>query len=127
MVTFRDARDEPVAAANRHAVDALDRAVEAHLGARADTRAKVAAVLTADPHCVLAHCLDGYLWMGASRRDGFSEAVAALERARAAARGAGAREALHIAALSDWTRGDMPAAARHWDAILADHPRDVMA
>jgi tetratricopeptide (TPR) repeat protein len=128
MVTFRDARDEPVVAASRDAVEALDRAIAAHLGARADTRTRVNAVLAIDPHCALAHCLDGYLWMGASRRDGFSEAVAALERARtAAARAPGTRDAMHIAALSDWTRGDMPAAARHWDAILVAHPRDVMA
>jgi tetratricopeptide (TPR) repeat protein len=129
MSLLVDARDEPVAAASPEAVRQLDRAIDAHLGARADTRAKLAAVLSTDPDCVLAHCLDGYLWMGASRRDGFPGALAALTRARAAAaRMPGTtREAGHIAALTAWTRGDMPGAARYWDAILAAYPRDLLA
>jgi tetratricopeptide (TPR) repeat protein len=131
MVTLPDARDEPVAAASRDVVDALDHAIDAHLGARVDTRDRLAAVLAADPHCVLAHCLDGYLAMGASRGDGFKDAHAALRRAEAAAArapsGMAARESLHMAALSDWTRGDMEGAARHWDAVLAEHPRDILA
>lgn len=129
MPIFADARDEPVAASTLDAVQQLDRAVAAHLGARADTRDQLAAVLEADPTCVLAHCLDGYLRMAASRRDGFPDALGALTRARWAAEHSQvtAREALHIAALTAWTRGDMPGAARQWDAVLADHPRDIMA
>jgi tetratricopeptide (TPR) repeat protein len=131
MVTFPDARDEPVTAASRDVVEALDHAIDAHLGARADTRDRLAAVLATDPHCVLAHCLDGYLSMGASRGDGFQDARAALKRAEGAAArapsGVAPREARHIAALTDWTRGDMEGAARHWDALLAAHPRDIMA
>ncbi|HWZ58653.1 MAG TPA: tetratricopeptide repeat protein [Gemmatimonadaceae bacterium] len=129
MPMWVDARGEPVVAASADAVSHLDRAVDAHLGARADTRAKLATVLSTDPQCVLAHCLDGYLWMGASRREGFPTALAALARAQAAAARAPVttREAGHMAALTAWTRGDMPGAAHQWDAILADHPRDVLA
>jgi tetratricopeptide (TPR) repeat protein len=129
MPIFADARDEPVAAASRDAVHQLDRAVDAHLGARADTRAKLTTLLSDDPDCILAHCLDGYLRMGASRRDGFPDALAALMRAQAAAERApaSARDTLHIAALTAWTRGDMREAARQWDAVLAAHPRDILA
>jgi tetratricopeptide (TPR) repeat protein len=129
MSMWVDARDEPVQAASADAVHHLGRAVDAYLGARADTRAKLAVALSADPHCILAHCLDGYLWMGASRRDEFPAALGALTRAYAAAARTPVttREAGHLAALTAWTRGDMPGAARHWDAILAEHPRDILA
>jgi tetratricopeptide (TPR) repeat protein len=129
MPRLVDARDEPVAAASADAVRDLDRAIDAHLGARADTRAKLAVVLANDPDCILAHCLDGYLWMGASRRDGFPAALGALTRAYAAAgrTTVTTREAGHIAALTAWTRGDMPDAARHWDTVLSQHPRDILA
>ncbi len=129
MPIFRDARDQPVAGASPEIVRQLDGTVHAYLGARTNTRELLANLLAADPHCILAHCLDGYLRMAASKRDGFTDAGAALARATAAAaREPGTRrEALHIAALSAWTAGDMRDAARHWDSLLDAYPRDILA
>ena len=105
-----------------------DRAVSSYLGARADTRQHLTALLDADPTCVLGHCLDGYLSMLASRRSTVGAASQSLELARAAARGSlTSREGLHLDALDAWTRGDMRRAADVWDDLLRNHPRDVVA
>ena len=101
----------------------IDRVVEAFLGARADTRERLAELLRAEPDCVLGLCLDGYLHMMASKRDMQPLAVAALGRARAASR----QEQLHVAALDAWTRGEMREAAEHWDVLLSEFPRDLLA
>ena len=86
-------------------------------------------MLADDPGCVLASCLDGYLSMLASRRDAIEEAREAVARGKAFARREAItrREALHLAALEAWSDGDLRGAAGHWDALLADHPRDVLA
>jgi tetratricopeptide (TPR) repeat protein len=118
-----------VTAASQQVADLLDNAVVAYLGARADTRDQVRAVLARDPLCAMAHCLDGYLSMLASKEESRQDARRALARASDAASRVRAtpRESLHIAALDAWSQGDLHAAVRHWDALLADHPRDVVA
>jgi tetratricopeptide (TPR) repeat protein len=107
----------------------IDRVIEAFLGARADTRERLAELLAADPDCALGHCLDGYLHMMASKRDQQALAVAALHRAQSVV--ARSREArrdhLHLAALEAWTRGEMREAAEHWDVLLTEFPRDLLA
>jgi tetratricopeptide (TPR) repeat protein len=128
MANLEDARGYTATAASRAVVEQLDDAIAAYVGARADTRERLAALLAADPGCVLGHCLDGYLHVLASRRDSLPDARAALARARDAHRDRGAeREALHIAALDAWSRGDMRGAVAHWDALLAAFPRDLVA
>ncbi len=127
--SLRDAQGHPVAAASREVVDLLDDAVVAYLGARADTRERVRSVLARDPLCVMAHCLDGYLSMLASKLEGVQDARQALSRAREAARRVQLtpREVLHVTALDAWSQGDLHGAARQWDEVLADYPRDVVA
>jgi tetratricopeptide (TPR) repeat protein len=107
----------------------IERVIEAFLGARADTRECLAEYLRTDPDCALAHCLDGYLHMMASKRDLQPLAVASLRRAeRVVARSPEARrDQLHVAALDAWTRGEMREAAEHWDRLLIEFPRDILA
>lgn len=120
---------EPVAAASQESVRLLDHAVAGYAGARRDTRDRLAAVLEADPTCVMAHCLDGYLFVLSSRRDAMPRAREALARARTAASTSSMprREQLHCAALDAWSQGDMRTAAATWDAILDEFPRDLIA
>lgn len=129
MSTLRDARGELVTAASREVVERYDHAVEGYLGARADTRQRIAAVLAEDHDFAFAHCVDGYLHMLTSTREGTRRATASLMRARAAAaqRAPTKREACHIEALDAWARGGMNDAAARWTAILDDHPRDLVA
>src|SRR5688500_16927703 len=132
MTVFRDAQGHPIAAASRDVMEALDSTVAAYLGSRADTRDRLDGVLAADADCVMAHCLDGYLGMLASTRDGVARARVALTRAKAVTvrRGTSfvsARESLHLSALDAWSSGDMRGAADRWIALLAEYPRDIVA
>lgn len=125
----RDARGVAVSAASGDVVGRYDDAVEAYLGARVESRTRVQAVAELDPDFALAQCVDGYLWMLASTREGTRRAGEALARARRAAarRRPSAREALHVEALDAWVRGDLRGAVDRWSAILAEHPRDIVA
>ncbi|MGI8482728.1 MAG: hypothetical protein ACR2OU_00510, partial [Thermomicrobiales bacterium] len=129
MSSFGDARGHVTAAASQEVVHQLDHAVDAYLGARLDTRDRLKAVLSSDPDCVMGHCFDGYLHMLSSKREGIHRARGALLGARSCVRPGrvARREELHLDALDVWSRGDMRDAVRHWDALLADHPCDVVA
>ena len=106
----------------------LDAAIAAYLGARADTRQRLDAALAGDPACAMTHCLDGYVSMTSSTREGLERARAAVRRLRAAgAPSMAPREAAHVGALEAWSRGDMRGATRCWDALLAEWPRDLVA
>jgi len=113
--------------ANEETVGLLDHAVMSYAGARRDTRDRLAAVLAADPTCVMAHHLDGYLHMLSSRRDGMPQARAALTRAEGASKTMTPPDRLHHAALDAWSRGDMRGAAGIWDTVLDEFPRDLVA
>jgi len=105
----------------------LDDVVMAYAGARRDTRDRLATVFAADPGCVMAHCLDGYLFMLASKRDTVTHARQALARAESGGRVMTPAERLHCTALDTWSRGDMRSAAGVWDTLLDEHPRDLVA
>jgi tetratricopeptide (TPR) repeat protein len=126
---FLDARGHPTTAANPESVRLLDHTIEGYLGARADTRERLDALLSADPDCVMGHCLDGYFCMLSSKRNSMKRAtVAVAEGGTAAARvHPTRREQLHLAALGAWSQGDMRGAVEQWDAVLAENPRDIVA
>lgn len=116
-------------AVSAEAVRLLDATIDAYAGARSDTRARLDATLAADGDFTLAHCVDGYLRMLASKREGREEARRAVARAREAAlrRAPSTRELRHADALDAWSRGDMRAASGLWISILREHPLDLLA
>ncbi|MGI9415090.1 MAG: tetratricopeptide repeat protein [Hyphomicrobiales bacterium] len=111
--------------AARHLDDALDDYM--CFGLAAGDHLKQA--LGADPDFVMAQILRGYFFK--------MFAMPALERKAAqsaekvheliAARGATERERGHAAALAAWVDGDLRETTRQWEAILSDHPRDLLA
>ena len=109
------------------AVTAFDDCVEAVAKYRLDATPLVKATLAADPGFALAHCLKGYLPMLASSRATLPLAAAALADGSAAATGATARERRHLGALAAWQRGALDDAVTAWEAILAEHPTDLLA
>ena len=129
MPRYRDAQGLELTAADHEAAELLERAADAYLGARAETRERLDQALVRDPDCVLARCLDGYLALLSSTRDGLAAAGRAAEAAAAAAerRRPTPREAGHLAALTAWAGGDYRAAVRHWGALLDQAPRDLVA
>ena len=123
----RDRRGLEVTSDSPDAVAALDAATDSYLGFRADAAQHVNAALKADPACVMANVLKGDLTMLLSNA-GYLGAVD--QRIAAAAPGAAAatpRERLHLEALQAWRRGRNDRAIAAWEAILAEHPRDITA
>ena len=118
---------QPSGTASEETRALLDDVVMAYAGARRDTRERLATVLAAVPDCVMAHCLDGYLFMLASKREAVPRAREALARAETATRSMTTKERLHCTALDAWSRGDMRGAARVWDTLLDEHPNDLIA
>ncbi|MEQ6249306.1 tetratricopeptide repeat protein [Sulfitobacter sp. HNIBRBA3233] len=81
----------------------------------------------ADPGCALANAYAAMLWMFLEAPVAPQKAAPYIARARAAARGTTAREALIIDAVEAWVHGDVPSLLAQCDAVLADHPRDMVA
>jgi hypothetical protein len=126
---FTDARGLAVTATTQNSVDQLDVATGAYLGARRDTLDRVGKLCLADPDCLLAHCLAGYLHMHRGKPESATsakESLACVNR-KASQLPVTRREQLHIDSLQAWTEGDLVGAVRRWEAILVDHPRDILA
>jgi tetratricopeptide (TPR) repeat protein len=126
---YRDCRGLEVSASSHDSIDGLDRGIGAYLGSRRDTVELVDAARAADPECTLAHCLKGYLLMHAGKPDEAALARDIAVQAGQVAEGGGAtaREKLHIAALKAWNEGQIAAALERWEAILCEHPLDILA
>ena len=115
-------------AANEQAVRRYDDVVLHFLGLRADTGDRLKEAFDADPEMPMAYCARGYFMKLFCTPPLELKARQALEKATALAeRGAEGREAQHIDALGAWCRGDIAGATDRWEAILLDHPRDVLA
>ena len=124
---MKDIRDEPVSTDNQAAVDAYDEAVADSVLYVGDPMASANKALEADPSFILAHTLNAMYNLMGNTRIGLPDALRCLESAQAGAKTANDRELGHIAAVRAWYDGDFESSSRHWDAILADHPRDLFA
>lgn len=126
---YCDSQGLAVTASSAQSVDLLDDAVMCYLGARKTTAAQVDALLARDGDLVLGLCVKGYLLMHSTRRESARQAerLAAKAEVLAGQNGASQRERMHIEALRAWTQGDLTKAVQLFEAVLADHPRDILA
>jgi tetratricopeptide (TPR) repeat protein len=124
-----DAQGNLVTASGPGPAALLDDAVTAYLGFRKDTGDRLKAVFATEPDMVLAHCLRGYFMMLFGQRAMVPRAQRSVAAAQAAAQTVGvtSREAAHVATLAAWVAGDFAGAVARWEAIAAEHPRDVLA
>ena len=122
-----DARGLPVSIASAEAAAAYDYLVTGYLTYRADTPARLNALLEADPDFALGHCMQGYFAMLGFKRAIVPLAVQAARSAESLAAGATPRERSHIAALTAWADGELDRAIATWESILRTHPHDVVA
>lgn len=124
-----DIRGLPQTAASAAAMRAFDATVEAYLRFELQTGDRLKETLGLDPAMPMAHCLKGCFLLLFAKRGLATRAAGALRDARAAAaqNGLTAREAQHLAALDAWLEGDLQAAAARYDALLVDHPQDIVA
>ena len=110
---------DQAAAAFRDAVEGLTKY-------RVETMPRTEQALAADPDFALAHALKGYLVMLSSKQANLPVAAAALAAGEAVVR-ASPRERGHLAALAAWQGGHVDQAIVAWEAILAEHPTDLLA
>src|SRR5262245_20616980 len=122
-----DARGLPVSTASAKAAAAYDYVITGYLTQRADTPARLTALLEADPNFALAHCMQGYFAMLAYKQATVPTAVQAARTAQSLAAGATPRERNHIAALTAWAEGELDRTIVLWESILRTHPLDVVA
>jgi len=106
---------------------AFDRTVTGYLKYRFDTPEHLKRTLAADPEFALAHCLKGYFAMLSYKQANVPAAVDAARLARERSAAATARERAHVDALDAWIAGDLDRTLAIWEAILCDHPTDVLA
>jgi hypothetical protein len=124
---MRDDLDLEIATASDACVAALSAAREAHLGFRVDAARHVNAAIAADPDCVQAQVMKGYMAMLLSNTAVLGAVDQRIAAARRSADRATPRERLHLEALAAWRGGRGGAALAAWEAILAEHPRDLTA
>ena len=123
-----DQRGLETTAASEAAVRHYDETITAYLGFARDTGARLKETLAADPELVLGHCLKGYFFQLFCNPALDSRAAQSLAAAQsAAAHGATERERQHVTALAAWCERGLAAAGEAWEAILLDHPRDMLA
>jgi tetratricopeptide (TPR) repeat protein len=122
-----DARGLTLSTASPAAAAAYDHLVTGYLTQRADTPARITALLEADPDFALAHCMQGYFAMMAYKQATVPTAVQAARTAQSHAAGATPRERSHVAALAAWADGDLDSAIAVWESILRAHPLDAVA
>ena len=124
-----DARGLETTAANETAVRNFDATLAQYLRFGLDTGDWLKRTLSEDPGMALAHCLKGYFFMLFCVPALTGKARASLEAGRrsVAERGATDRERHHLDALDAWNRGEFEQAVGHLEALLASHPRDILA
>ena len=122
-----DTRGLQISTASARAAAAFDHLVTGYLTYRADTSARLKALLEVDPDFALAHCMKGYFAMLAFKQSLVPVAVHAARTAQSLADGATLREHSHIAALTAWAEGELDRAIAIWESILRTHPLDVVA
>src|SRR6516164_9159348 len=122
-----DVRGLPISTASVNAAAAYDHLIAGYLTQRADTPARLDALLEADPDFALAHCMKGYFAMLAFKQAAVPAAVRAARTAQALATDATPREQSHIAALTAWAEGELDRAIAVWESILRAHPHDAVA
>jgi len=129
MSTYKDQRGIAFTAASRDAVERFDATMDEYVHFGTDTGARLKETLAADPEFAMAHVLRGCFMQLFCIPALTEKAGQSLAKARQASesRGADPREGHHIAALAAWISGDMDTALEHWEAILLDHPRDMLA
>ncbi|MBV8752678.1 MAG: tetratricopeptide repeat protein [Hyphomicrobiales bacterium] len=109
------------------AAQASDRTVLAYLKYKVDAPEHLKRTLAADPEFALAHCLKGYFAMLSYKQANVAVAAEAAKVARAHVAQATPRERAHVDALEAWIAGDLERMIAVWEAILAEHPADVLA
>jgi tetratricopeptide (TPR) repeat protein len=120
----QDALGNEVSTVDASTLAGIDDFVGGFLGY--ETRAtNVLGAADANPDSVLANVYAGFTWMFLEAAGAEARAQIYLDRARAGAPGANAREALLLSQLERWIAGDIPAVQTLGQEIVGRFPRDL--
>ncbi len=124
-----DRRGLPLTAASAEAARLYDATIDGYLAFNRDTGNVLRQALTADPAMPLALCTRGYFFKLFCTPAFEARAAQSFKAAQDAATKGGAtpRERAHLDALGAWCAGDFEKTLAHLEAILLDHPRDILA
>lgn len=124
---YSDVGGLPITTESADAAARYNATIENYLEYRAGAMDALKSCLEADPNFVMAHCLRGYLMMlfGSNAMNGRVEAC--LTKAAEGAARATPRERAHLDALRAWLGGDWRKSDALWNAILVEHPTDLLA
>jgi hypothetical protein len=110
------------------AVEAYDRAVDLQVRFRPEVTDAIAAVVAADPGCVMGRVAGAYLGLMSTEAHAVAEAREALGPfAHDGDEGLLPRERAHLAAARRWAGGDMAGAGALLSDISIRYPRDLLA
>lgn len=129
MATVDDAWGLPVTSSSAPAVERWNDTITAFLAMRIDIGDLLKAALDADPEMPLGHVTRGVFLRMFNTAKMDAAALASHDKAAALMEGGGAtaRERAHLTGLKAWLDGEMEQACQIWEAILIQHPRDVLA
>lgn len=122
-----DARGLELSTGSAEAARHIDQAVADYLDYRTTASARVKAALEADPTFALALCFRGYFLLMLENKAILPKVQETLDQARRVLDGVTRRERLHAGALEAWAAGDILRACFHWEEILTEWPRDLLA
>jgi tetratricopeptide (TPR) repeat protein len=127
-VALTDRWGEPTDTDNRATLETYERAVQGMLSLSGDPLAEIRTAIATDPGFVFGHLLEALFLLYPMTRAQTQEALASLSRAEAALRPqTPARLRGHLHAARAWSSGHWQDAAVAWEAVLLDHPRDMLA
>ncbi|HTL00504.1 MAG TPA: tetratricopeptide repeat protein [Pseudomonadales bacterium] len=124
---MNDARGTPVSCSNPAQLEGYEASLRSYQNYVGDPIAKIDAVLTEHEDFVLGHVFRSAVLMTSGERRVVADADRSLRRAETLAGSANDREKGLIRATRLLVNGDWHAACAAYDAVLAEHPRDIFA
>ncbi len=125
-MTHHDSLGNQITTDSDEAAARIDDFVMGFLGYQARAE-RIFEAAEADPDCALAHGYAALAWMFLESPEAPEKARASLDRAQALRDRTFAREALIIDLAAAWIGGNIPAVLNIAEALLDEHPRDLVA
>ena len=122
---LEDYRGLELSGASPRALELFESALAEHLSFREAAEGSLARALEDSPGFVMAHAFQAYQALGGRNPAGAASAQSVL--ARVAPLPMNPRERAHLQAIAALAAGEHERASTIHDAILAEHPRDVLA
>ena len=124
---MRDRRGLPVSTSSQPALDAAEQALWRMVSFYGDPLADIDAAAQADSGWIMPPLLRGAFLLSVTEPAWAGDARSTVAQAEALASRATERERAHLAALRACAEGRWQRACTLWDAILVEHPRDLLA